>query len=104
MPTNKPRITFTLPHEMFTALEAYRHHNNMKNQTQAILSLLRVGLEASGEAKAPACSQEAMQIAAYYDTLDFYGQEAIRQLSTLAYQRCRNAEAEQTKKRPNRAP
>ena len=44
MPTEKPRITFTISQERLSEVEAYRFENKFKNQTQAILSLIDKGL------------------------------------------------------------
>ena len=66
MPTERPRVTITVPEDQLKEIEAYRYGNKMKNQTQAILSLVRAGLDeierqkseqiknASAEAKADA--------------------------------------------------
>lgn len=43
MPTEKPRITITMTEEQFKQVEDYRFGNKMKNQTQAILSLIAMG-------------------------------------------------------------
>ncbi len=45
MPTEKPRITITMTEDEFKRIEAYRFETRQKNQTQAILSLVRLGLE-----------------------------------------------------------
>ncbi len=45
MPTEKPRVTITVSKEQLEEIEAYRFGNKMKNQTQAILSLVRLGLD-----------------------------------------------------------
>lgn len=44
MPTQKPRVTFTISQERLLEVEAYRFDNKFKNQTQAILSLIEKGL------------------------------------------------------------
>lgn len=44
MPTDKPRVTFTIDDEKLAKLESYRYENKIKNQTQAILSLIDKGL------------------------------------------------------------
>ena len=46
MPTDKPRVTFAISEEKLAELEAYRYDNKIKNQTQAILSLIDKGLSA----------------------------------------------------------
>ena len=44
MPTDKPRVTFAIDEEKLAKLESYRYDNKIKNQTQAILSLIDKGL------------------------------------------------------------
>lgn len=44
MPTEKPRVTFTISQERLSEVEAYRFDNKFKSQTQAILSLIDKGL------------------------------------------------------------
>lgn len=44
MPTDKPRITFALDEETLKAVEDYRFKHRIKNQSQAILSLLDIGM------------------------------------------------------------
>ncbi len=45
MPTQKPRVTITVDEEQLNEIEDYRFKNRMKNQTQAILSLIEKGLD-----------------------------------------------------------
>lgn len=45
MPTEKPRITFTLDEETLKAVDEYRFKYKKKNQSQAILSLIDLGME-----------------------------------------------------------
>lgn len=45
MPTERPRVTITVTEEQLKEIEEYRYGNKMKNQTQAILSLVRAGLD-----------------------------------------------------------
>lgn len=45
MPTTKPRITFTVSDETMKAIEDYKFSHRMKNQTQAILSLIDIGFK-----------------------------------------------------------
>lgn len=44
MPTDKPRITFTLDEDTLKAVEDYKFKYRMKNQSQAILSLIDIGM------------------------------------------------------------
>jgi len=46
MPTNLPRITFTVSEELMQQIEEFRYENRQKNQTQAIVALINKGLEA----------------------------------------------------------
>lgn len=43
MPTMNPRITFTVSEETMNAIDEYRFSHRLKNQTQAILSLIDLG-------------------------------------------------------------
>lgn len=45
MPTLNPRITFTVSEETMKAIEDYKFSHRMKNQTQAILSLIDIGFK-----------------------------------------------------------
>ena len=45
MPTLNPRITFTVTEETMKAIDEYRFSHRMKNQTQAILSLIDIGFK-----------------------------------------------------------
>lgn len=45
MPTDKPRVTFALDQEMLDAIEDYKFKNRVKNQSQAIISLIEKGFE-----------------------------------------------------------
>ena len=43
MPTEKPRVTITMTDDQLKEIETYRYGRKMKNQTQAILSLIERG-------------------------------------------------------------
>lgn len=45
MPTERPRITITMPEERFKQVQDFQFGNKMKNQTQAILYLIEKGFE-----------------------------------------------------------
>ena len=45
MPTDKPRITFMVEDEVLEKITDYRHTNRIKNQSQAIIKLIELGLE-----------------------------------------------------------
>ncbi len=84
MPTEKPRVTITMSNEQFNSIDNYRFAHKMKNQTQAILSLIENGLSkleqdaTAHNKKAPSYSDKAMKLAADYDSLDRWGQDAVR--------------------------
>ena len=44
MPTDKPRVTFTISEEKLKELGSFQHENRIKNQTQAVLTLIEKGL------------------------------------------------------------
>lgn len=52
MPTEKPRITFMISEERLAELETYRFDNKIKNQSQAIISLIEKGLSSLEAEKA----------------------------------------------------
>lgn len=43
MPTDKPRVTFALEQDMLDAIDDYKFKNRIKNQSQAIISLIERG-------------------------------------------------------------
>lgn len=45
MPTELPRVTFTISADELDAIHEYWHNNKIRNQSQAILSLIRLGLD-----------------------------------------------------------
>lgn len=91
MPTEKPRVTFTISEEKLAQVDAYRFDGKFKNQTQAILSLIEKGLEEYTPAikKAPSVSDEAMKIAKDYDGLDTWGQKTVRAVTDAELARVR---------------
>ena len=90
MPTEKPRITITMSNDQLKRIEEYRYSGRLKNQTQAILSLIEKGYDALSEnggieifdsKKASPLSDEAMKLAQDYDNLDNWGRQAVRELA-----------------------
>lgn len=69
MPTEKPRITITMSSEQLARIDDYRFGNKIRNQTQAILSLIELGLSDLDGTKitAPSLSDEAVKVGAAYD-------------------------------------
>ena len=85
MPTEKPRVTFTVSKETLSKIDDYRFSSKAKNQSQAILSLLERALDdfAPKNEKAPSVSDEAMEVAAAYDGADPVIQFGVRKLLDL---------------------
>lgn len=88
MPTEKPRVTITMTDDQLKEIEAYRYGRKMKNQTQAILSLIERGFDAlaadntsSRKKTAPLYSSEAARMAKDYDSLDHWGKAAVRSVA-----------------------
>lgn len=57
MPTEKPRITITIPDEQYDKVRDFQYGNKMKNQTQAILALIDMGFEELQKNKASTGSE-----------------------------------------------
>lgn len=91
MPTDKPRVTFTISEEKLAELEEYKVEKKIKNQTQAILSLIEKGLSdfESKEGKASPYSEEAQELAKDYDGLDDHGKRVVRLLADEEKARCK---------------
>ncbi len=94
MPTEKPRITITVTAQQFSRIEDYRFGHKMKNQTQAILSLIEKGLAESGAA--PALPEDAMEVARDYHALDRHGRAVVKGL--LSEERRRMDEEERRRR------
>lgn len=45
MPTEKPRVTITMSEDQLAQIEEYRFGNKIKNQAQAILSLIEKDMD-----------------------------------------------------------
>ena len=56
MPTDNPRITFTVSEELKDQINEYQFNNRIKNQSQAILSLIKAGMDSiESESDTSAC-------------------------------------------------
>ena len=93
MPTEKPRVTITMTTEQLNRIDEYWHSNQMKNQTQAVLSLIEQGFSTISDSnpnikKAPSLSDEAMKVARDYSDLDHSGKQAVRDLIGTEKTRC----------------
>lgn len=51
MPTAKPRFSITVDNELLKRVEDYRFENRCPNRTQAVLELIRAGLDMSDRKK-----------------------------------------------------
>lgn len=60
MPTDKPRITITIPDDQFSKVQDFQYGNKMKNQTQAILALIEMGFEELQKKEASTAKEFAM--------------------------------------------
>lgn len=90
MPTEKPRVTFTISKEKLSELESYQHENRIKNQTQAILSLIDKGISEylAETKKSPPYTEEALKLAKDYDDLDGHGKKVVRLVADEEKARC----------------
>lgn len=53
MPTDKPRFTITVDPALMQEIEDYRYNHRIKNQTQAVISLMQRGLQEIMETDVP---------------------------------------------------
>lgn len=89
MPTDKPRFTITVDDDLYNQITEYRFSNRMKNQTQAVLSLIDKGLAVlSGDHIKDLSSCEEENHIKKYRTLDEYGKEAVDAVLEVEYRRC----------------
>lgn len=79
MPTNKPRVTFTIDETQLNKIDKYRFEYKFKNQTQAILSLIESGLDVIQKQHRPSqeFSKEEMEQFKKYRALDKHGKETV---------------------------
>lgn len=74
MPTKNPRVTFMVSEDMLQKIEDYKYDHRMKNQTQAILSLINRGIEVlTGDELAKPrieLSEDDKRLIALYHTAD----------------------------------
>ena len=94
MPTNKPRVTITMSEEELGAIENYQYFNNKKNQTQAILDLIRKGLD-EAEAASTEISAEELAHIKKYRVLDTHGKKVVDSALELEYERMTHVETKE---------
>lgn len=89
MPTEMRRVTIAVPAGTMSEIDGYRYREKIKNQTQAVLSLIELGLDACCAPKEDlsSLSAAAMQMALDYDSLDLHGQRLLRELTALEQER-----------------
>lgn len=68
MPTNNPRITFTVSDDLLREIEDFRFDKRIKNQTQAIITLINMGFETLGdkEEEPPLYTEDELLLIAEY--------------------------------------
>ena len=93
MPTEKPRFTITVDPALMQEIEDYRYNHRIKNQTQAVISLMQRGLQEIMETEFSQPQQPVEQYSAdkqqlidEYRSLNEQGQEYIRQTMYMAKQ------------------
>lgn len=71
MPTDKYRVTITLPDEIADKIRDYQYYNRLRTQTQAIINLIGAGLNAYFEQPAvnSGLSSAAIRFATQMDNL-----------------------------------
>lgn len=96
MPTNKPRVTITMTEKQLGAIEDYQYSNNKKNQTQAILDLIRKGLDEE-EATSTEFSYEEREHIKKYRVLDTHGKKVVDHVLNDEYDRMTHIESREEK-------
>lgn len=90
LPTEQPRVTITMSEEQLAAIRNYWHENKLKNQTQAILSLINKGFDALGielpEPKtesAPRIDPIGEELLSNFTQLNKHGQSVLLEISDV---------------------
>lgn len=85
MPTDKPRFTITVDPALMQEIEDYRYNHRIKNQTQAVISLMQRGLQEMLETEFPQTEQpveqyteDEKQLIANYRAFNEEGKEKVR--------------------------
>lgn len=71
MPTDKYRVTITIPDEMTDKIRDYQYYNRIRTQSQAVVNLINAGLRTYFEQPAvnSGLSSTAIQFATQMDNL-----------------------------------
>lgn len=87
MSTNKPRVSFAISQEELDAIKEYQFSTRQKNQTQAILELIRRGLEK--EESKPKFSKDELSMLESYHSLDDHGKRVADLVLEEETERCK---------------
>ena len=97
MPTEKPRVTFTVDQNTLSRIDNYRFETKSRNQTQAILSLIEKGLaeymSENPEYKVDtnpkySFTVDEQTLINKYRALDTFGQDTVKAVLNCENQRC----------------
>lgn len=93
MPTNNPRLSFMLQPELLDSIEEYKTKSGFKSLSQAVVSLLSLGLfeqlNAQTEQKVyEPLSLEEKSIIDGFRLLDTHGQRAVLAILDIELQHC----------------
>ena len=97
MPTEKPRVTFMVEEDILDQINAYRHSNQFRNQSQAILALLEKGLgieEGTVANETEATTHEMQELVIPFRQLDAHGRQLVLTVLSLEHSRCQHPSAE----------
>lgn len=85
MPTENPRVTFAITPDLLAEINAYRYEHRIRNQSQAVLQLIRIGLSAEEGAS----RELPEQMKDRYAALDAHGRRMVQLVLNEEYVRCR---------------
>lgn len=69
MPTKMPRVTFAISEDELSKVEAFQRENNIKNQSQAFIQLIRMGFNDIEQEPTVAHTMQKRQIDSPVDRL-----------------------------------
>lgn len=105
MPTENPRLSFMVSDELKAQINDYQFSHKIKNQSQAIISLINKGMDAIArgyicqtsklsENSSERLSADAIMIAKQYDELEEDGKQFIRMAINFAQRPNQKASSE----------
>ena len=81
MPTTNPRITFAVSEDIMKRIDEFRFENKLRNQTQAIVTLINLGFESLSEGKLqPRFTEEQIRVFDAYNAADPVYQEVALEI------------------------